>query len=79
MEITFSQTTYYSVSADSDEEMKSLAKALDVTPKKLDLIIEEGELLDGDRYDQVVKWIDSQAGAWDVTDEDSITDLEVHV
>lgn len=78
MEITFTQTTYYSVDVSSDEDRKSLAKALGVTPKKLDLLIEEGELLDDDRYDKVIKWVNDQNGAWNITDEDNIEDVEVH-
>jgi plasmid maintenance system antidote protein VapI len=78
MEITFSQTTYYSIEVESDNDMKSLAKALGVTPKKLDMIIENDELMDDDRCDLVVKWVNGQTGAWNVADQDNIEDLEVH-
>ena len=78
MEITFTRTTHYSVDVSTKDDYKSLAKALDITVKKLKKLIAYGELLDDGRDHLVGIWLDEQPNTHSILDEEGIEDMEVH-
>lgn len=63
----------------SPDDYKSLAKALDITGKKLRALLAAGELLDDDeRKEAVLRWLDSTPQVHSIIDEEDIEDLEIH-
>jgi hypothetical protein len=76
MEITFSRTVHYSVSLD-DNDIKALAKELELRNKKFVTLVEDGEL-EVEHYDAIARWLDEKPLTWETTDEENIEDLEVH-
>lgn len=76
MEITFSRKTWYTVSLD-DNDIKALAKELELRKKKFVTLVDDGEL-EVEHYDAIARWLNKKPLTWETTDEENIEDLEVH-
>lgn len=70
IEITFTQTTHYSLTLE-DKEKRDLADHLDITVRKLDKLMDDGDLL-SEYESEITAWVEQRQGTADVVDEEPI-------
>jgi hypothetical protein len=76
MEITFARETRYSVDVNGSD-LIDLAKALNISVKKLRTLVADGGL-DTEQKDDVARWLDERPMTHSIEDEGFIEDLEIH-
>lgn len=78
MEITFTRVVSYTADVSGPKDQRSLAKALGITPRRLEILAEEGELFDeSDRCDAVAEWLTGRPDLVSVTEEEDMEELEI--
>lgn len=70
MEITFSRQVNYSMTLDAKKK-RELADHLDITVRKLNKLVEDGELYD-EHGDELTSWMDENPELHEVSGEDDI-------
>lgn len=77
MEITFGRQVNYSMTLDAKKK-RELADRLDITVRKLNKLVEDGELYD-EHGDELATWMDENPELFEISSEDDIEIEEINL